>query len=251
MKLLTTKFQDDNTNGKRWDAYEQFHINWARFVQFDDGSLIYTEHSPDPDVRRYYEEFNVTVSCTTDKDCPTLYLSKEAEEPLKTAWLSQGGTQYLVVDHDTKTAMRLGRGAWYRNHNRQDTTFNSGFVPPNKRGGSIYWAGEGCQAVPRNKFKVSTPARSLTNQLNPKLDDVRAAMTAIYRMFSTDQQRQTRWSQDKFEPLLKWVEMTPEQIVADIVNSGASNVNQLIANIATKGFTTPRSEQEVDLLYIK
>jgi hypothetical protein len=105
--------------------------------------------------------------------------------------------------------------------------------------------------VARNQFKVSTPARKLTAQLKPKLDDVRTAISAIYRMFSKEQMRQTGYYTEKFEPLLAWSEMTTEQIVTDIVGSGAANTNKLIANIAVSGFTTPRSEQDVTLLYIK
>ena len=97
---------------------------------------------------------------------------RSQREPVKKAWLSTSGIQYLAVDHNEGVAVRIG------------TIGNRGEVPTvprNKRRARVYWPKEVVMPVTNAKINVSTPDLELTNKLKEKLKDVRA-VAAIVRM---------------------------------------------------------------------
>lgn len=96
---------DHNISNYRWDRYETMHVVDQGFVDFLDGTSIYTDGTPEPNVRRKYGYRNVQITMTTDPDCPAL--STPAGEEVPKAWLNQKGGQYLMIDWDFKIAVGL------------------------------------------------------------------------------------------------------------------------------------------------
>lgn len=96
----------------RWDEWREKHIEpHHQFVQFETGELVFTYSFPSPESRRKYTSIGVQVVSTADDDCPKLYIPGEAK-PLTKASLARTGMQYLLIDLDTKRAVRLGHGDW-------------------------------------------------------------------------------------------------------------------------------------------
>ena len=89
-----------------WDYYKQFYETDEPFVIFASGEMIVTDSTPHPSLRRYYNQFNVTLGMTTDDDS-VLFFDPECLERVPQAWLTQGGGQYYTADHDTGVAVRL------------------------------------------------------------------------------------------------------------------------------------------------
>lgn len=100
---------------QRWDYYKTFHVNHGHghyaygtgigaFVQFVTGELIVTTGDWLPDRRRFYRDLNITVMSTADENCPALYHNGTL---VTKAVLNRNGQQILLIDHDTKQAVRI------------------------------------------------------------------------------------------------------------------------------------------------
>jgi len=225
---------------KRWDKYQRFYADDGTFVQFEDGSLG-LDKSTDPDVRRMYNQYGIQIVTTTDSDCPELYLRPDADEPVKRAWVSQGGQQKLAIDWERKKAVRLN-DTW----RVPDVAHH---MPENLKHLHAYWAKPNVDPVPLAQIDVSMPDRVVRNSLEKKLEEVRAAVSAIYRMQS-DAQRRHFWSAEPMQAMYAWDGMTVEQIIGEIA-AHPNLANQYMHNIYHRGFTYPRASQKYDFLYVK
>lgn len=113
------KLPDWDHNMVRWDAWSAFHIgvtkygrcatvsySYPQFIMFDTGELLCRAVAPNPDDRGVYAPLNVSIYATNDEQCPNLFTLDG--KLLKRAWLDQDrGQQYLLIDHDTKRAVRI------------------------------------------------------------------------------------------------------------------------------------------------
>lgn len=227
---------DFNREHQQWDLYKQFYYSNSYFVEFDDGSLIYHHASPTPDFRRSYDKYGIKIVGTTDGDCPQLYKRRGQREPIKKAWLVVDGIQYLAVDEHEGVAVRIGT------HQRYGSV---PAIPGNKSNATVYWPKANVMPVTNQQIDVSTVDRDLTNKLKEKLKDVRAAVTAIVRI--NPDKHKVYWT-EKISAPEDWVGMSVEEIVADITSE--TNHPALAANIAKRGFTTPRRVEKFDYLFI-
>jgi len=95
----------------KWDRYTHFYKNLGGhpFTVFSTGELIVTNPRPDPCFREMVTQslsgalggVSLELTSTSPGD---FYLN---DEKLPRAWLTQGGGQYLVVDHDTHLCTQL------------------------------------------------------------------------------------------------------------------------------------------------
>lgn len=231
------KYEFDN-KGKQWDSFGAFHKRNGIFVEFETGELSIVVPRPDPADRRYYDRYGIQVVATSDSDCPALYTSKDAEEPVKPAWLNQNGHQYIAVDREQGVAIRLKRH-WGREVSHKH-------LPRHLEQSSGLWTGPHRLPIPVNTFTVSLPDRTIRNSLAKKLDDVRAAVTAVFRIGGEQKNPYGYYGTDSMQALPVWDDMTTEQIVADILPH-----DNLVRNVALRGFTFPRAEKQYEYLFIK
>ena len=88
----------------QWDRYRHFHNALTPFVRFITGELMVESIHPTPAERRVYPEFGVALTHTTDGHFEFL---TPAGVTLPKAQLNYGGGQYLLVDLESKQAVRL------------------------------------------------------------------------------------------------------------------------------------------------
>ena len=104
-----------------WDRFKAFHsvvgsvsfstLYTQGFIRFDTDEVIFTLSDPRPNYRHHYKDLNVTIALTVDKDCPRLFMPDGT--PVKKSWLDVGGSQALLIDHDSKRVVGLRtRTAW-------------------------------------------------------------------------------------------------------------------------------------------
>jgi hypothetical protein len=103
------KLPQYDINKQKWDYYGHFHIPANHYslpiVQFATGELGITEaYKIRPRKRRTYDEYNIAITGTADGYFKFALPDGTA---LPKAWLNYGGQQYLLVDLDTKRAVRL------------------------------------------------------------------------------------------------------------------------------------------------
>lgn len=233
--MLEVKF---NHADRSWDRYRTFYNDVGCFTHFETGELM-VRSAPEPHQRRRYDEYNIQLVTTTEKECPPLYLRPESTEPLTKAWLTQGGQQMLAIDYEQKIAVRI-KESWGKSPALM-------FLPSHVEHARALWTGAKRKPVVLEDFEVSMPDRTIKADLSQKLDDVQAAICAIYRI----QESEARyWSSEPQQALIGWRDMSVEQIVADITGHPKMG-KQMMHNIFHKGFTYPRSVSKVDYLYVK
>lgn len=220
-----------------WDAYNAFHMTNGVFVEFESGELMITS-VPNPDNRQYYAEYDVQLVTTTDPDCPTLYMDKECTEPVKKAWLTQHGQQHLVIDYERKVAFALQEG-WH-GLNKVKT-----FLGDHVESARAYWAGQERMPIPIETIKVQAPNPEYRKKMVNTLGEVRAAVTAIWRIKATESN--SWWSSSAFPAKEEWLDSSVEDIVAEV----SKWEDRLMYGIAESGFSYPRSTNEVEFLYVK
>jgi hypothetical protein len=111
-----------DTTVRRWDKFKEFHVgygpnlSWSAdisgcaFIHFQKGDLILQRCSWEkPDLRRAYLDGSVRITSTADATCPKLAIPGD-DKPLPTAWLTRGGQQILLVDHDHNIAVAVAHG---------------------------------------------------------------------------------------------------------------------------------------------
>jgi hypothetical protein len=154
--MLDVKIPDE---ARSWDRYNAFHcaVHMNAFhrtssyqaspiILFDTGELIVTTSCPSPWMRGHYPL--VGISLTTSKDVK-LYLPDGT--PCTMAWLDDYGMQYLLVDHETKQAVRFST---YRYDGKKLTP---GIPTRFQMSATAYIPGPGMAPVSPAKVKVSRP----------------------------------------------------------------------------------------------
>lgn len=105
----------------RWDQHREFHwqINSSStatpshshdpvITVFQDGSLAVHYGTRRPEVRHDYPDYGISITSTTDKQCPNLLNPEGVKVPK--AWLNDGGAQTLLIDHELGRAYSLDDG---------------------------------------------------------------------------------------------------------------------------------------------
>lgn len=218
---------------REWDRFKVFHITNGHFIEFETGEMMVTG-TPNPDRRKFYPEYNVQLVTTTDTDCPTLYLDKECTQPVKKAWVTQHGHQQLAIDYEQSIAVALYEG-W---SNKKSTTLGDHVMQA-----SAYWAGQERLPIPLTQIKVQTPDPEYKKKMGRVLSEVRAAVSALWRMRGKDDKYM--WPETHMASK-EWLDSSVEGIVGELTEE-----DRVMYNIATKGFEYPRKTQEFNYLYVK
>ena len=222
-----------NHKGKSWDRFNAFHAFTRNIVEFETGEVMIIGH-PDPDDRHRYDKFNIQLTTTTDSECPHLYFDSECTKPVKKAWLTWKGQQMLAIDHEQKVAVALDN-TWHRKA--------STLLGTHVEQASAYWAGAERRPQPLGLISIHTPDNEYKKKVLGILNQVRVAVTAIYRM---KEEKNHWWSTYKYEAETRWQDSSTEEIVAEICAE-----ERAMRDVATRGFKLPRKCETVDFLYIK
>lgn len=166
------KLPEFNHAKAEWDKYRAFYIGLdgsyrhnALFIQFDTGELICTRGAPEPDQRHVYKHLNLEIFGTQD-DTSRVFKTPEGET-IRPAWLDDRGHQILLLDHDTRQAVRLNYS--------YDIAMPP--IPARFRGTAhAYFMGPDCPPIGR-PVQVNRPAK-LTPEQKEHLADLRAACKA-------------------------------------------------------------------------
>lgn len=180
------KLCEVNHAARKWDTYCAFHWHVKPgFVQFETGELIYTVGKPDPDQRRVYNALNVQIVSTADPSCPTLLLPDGT--PVKKAWLTRGGMQYLAIDRDLNVAVQL----IVPYHGRGKASDKDKLAPAHLEGRfAAYWTGPGRTPVGQ-AIEVSTPLK-LDDEQQGHIDSILAQCGAWCAMHDIEKKSWAR-----------------------------------------------------------
>jgi hypothetical protein len=231
------EFKFDHAH-KSWDRYKAFHNCHYGIVEFETGEVM-VKNYVNADDRMMYKKYGIQLVATTDSNCPDLYLDKECTEPCKKAWVTQHGMQELAIDWEQKVAVTFG----YRRRSELNSNLGS-----HVHSALSYWAGAERLPIPLGEIKVQTPNPEYKKKVQPVLNQVRVAVTALDKM----QDKRHHWTErGKYLAKEEWLDSSAQEIVADICNVDDWQKGRDLKHIAEKGFEYPRSTQLVDFLYVK
>jgi len=223
---------------KNWDHRKVFHYDHSGFTEFENGELI-IEHT-NIHCRGHQSKYDVEM--TTTRDCGRqLYLDEMCTQPVKKAWLLQGGQQDMALDYEQKVAVHLHGG--YRGASK------SRELPHQYHGASAFWPRAEQLPIPLSQFTVSKPDRSIKKELIGKLDDIRAAITAAVRINPPKYRFST--TDHKYKARPRWLEMSLTGIVASLTSGTGYTDDRDRYAIAHNGFSYPRADTYHDYLYFK
>ena len=225
-----------NQARKQWDRRKVFHYSESGFTEFENGELII--HDTNTRYRGYKNKYDVRM--TTTRNCGMqLYLDEECTQPVKKAWLLQGGQQNMALDYEQGMAVHLSGG--YRGSTK------SCELPQQYHGAHAFWPRAKQLPIPLTQFTVSKPDRSIKKELIDKLDDIRAAITAAIRI--NPAKHIYARTDHKYLATPRWLEMSVTGIVTSLTaGTGYSDDRDRYA-IAHNGFSYPRADTYHDYLY--
>lgn len=132
--------------------YRQPSYNNPPLYLFDTGELICTHSQPDPNWRGVYNSVGVTLTTTKD----TKLRLPDGVTDVLTAWLDDGGMQYLLIDHDSGHAVRLDTGFRYIN-SHTPLPLTPGIPERFQFNCYAYIGGPGMKPISHGQIKVSVP----------------------------------------------------------------------------------------------
>ena len=227
-----------NQRNKEWDRRNVFHFENSGFTEFENGELII--HNTHVGYRGYSSKYDVEQ--TTTRDCGRqLYLDVFCTQPVKKAWLLQGGQQEMALDYEQKMAVNL-HGGWRGASKSRE-------LPKQYYGAHAFWPRANQPPIPLTQFTVSKPDRSIKKELISKLDDIRAAITAAIRINPAKHRHIN--TDHKYKAAPKWLEMSVTGIVASLTAGTGYNSDRDRYAIAHNGFSYPRADTYHDYLYFR
>lgn len=231
------RFEFNHAN-KKWDGRKVFHYDYSGFTEFENGELIINHTNIH--CRGYQSKYDVEM--TTTRDCGRqLYLDVLCTQPVKKAWLLQGGQQDMALDYEQKVAVHL-HGEWRGASKSRE-------LPKQYHGAHAFWPQAKQLPIPLTQFTVSKPDRSIKKELVGKLDDIRAAITAAIRINPAKHRYAT--TDCKYRATPKWLEMPLTDIVASLTSGAGYSDDRDRYAIAHNGFSYPRADTYHDYLYFK
>lgn len=221
-----------------WDRYQafykEFHTDYRSthglFSLFETGELRVNIAAPDPSDRYHNKTLNIELYST--RDGYRKFTTPDGED-IKKAWLFYYGTQYLLIDHDTKRAVQL--------RSYQHNAFSE--APNNLKDSVAYIPGVGRNPV-GVPIKVSSPRPDKYKEIEHWCREVVDACTTIERVAPCEGWV-GRWTSDR--PLLPTealLSMRPEEYVHTLDAAD-------IKHIATYKFNTPRKNVDYPYLLLK
>ena len=225
-----------NQARKQWDSRKVFHYEYSGFTEFENGELIINHTNIH--CRGYQNKYDVRM--TTTRDCGMqLYLDEKCTQPVKKAWLLQGGQQDMALDYEQGMAVHLS-GGW-------GGAFKSRELPEQYHGAHAFWPRAKQPPIPLSQFTVSKPDRSIKKALVDKLDDIRAAITAMVRINPSTR----RWVGTDRKHLAdpQWLDMPVNDIITSLASGTSYGDDTRRYAITHNGFSYPRADTYHDYLY--
>lgn len=171
------KLPDFDHSKKKWDRYNASYVphhgRWSGdgvFIQFESGELMVTRNNLKPHERQEYDRFGCYLTYTTDAMFQ-FYLPDGTKIP--TAWLTQGGSQTLLVDLERKRAYRVApsyRGEAYKQ------------LPTHAKTSCLYFANVAADPIISKPIHLARPDNAFKAEHKKWMNDVRAACAAIDRI---------------------------------------------------------------------
>ena len=223
---------------KQWDGRKVFHHEHRGFTEFENGELII--HNTHINYRTHQYKYDVEMTTTRDYE-GQLYLDVLCTQPVKKAWLLQGGQQDMALDYEQKVAVHL-HGGWLGAPKSRE-------LPQQYHGAHAFWPRANQRPIPLSQFTVSKPDRSIKKELIGKLDDIRAATTAAIRINPAKHVYAT--TDRKYLATPRWLEMSVTGIVASLTSGAGYSDDRDRYAIAHNGFSYPRADTYHDYLYFK
>ncbi len=224
-----------------WDRYQafykEFHTDYrythGLFSLFETGELRVNYSAPRPGNRFHDKTLNIELYST--RDGYHKFVTPDGEE-IKTAWLFHYGTQYLLIDHDTKRAVRLS-------YNRVTEPDRFRDAPKNLRDSAAYIPRVGANPVGA-PIKVSYPRPDNFKEMSQWCDEVVKTCETIERVAPHDGWVSSwSWGRDQV-PTKDMLAMAPGDFVRDLTP-------EKIKHIAQYKFGVPRKDVDYDYLLLK
>jgi len=226
-----------------WDRYcafyKEFHTDYhsthGLFSLFETGELRVNYAAPSPNLRFHDKTFNIELYST--RDGYHKFITPDGED-IKKTWLFHYGTQYLLIDHDTKRAVRLS-------YNRNPGRFSD--APNNLKDSAAYIPRAGANPVGA-PIKVSSPRPENFKEISQWCDEVVKTCETIERVAPYDYSEggvYGWWSSERPRvPTQDMLALLPAEYVHSLSP-------KLIKHIATYKFNTPRKEVDYPYLLLK
>lgn len=224
-----------NHNTKQWDRFEAFHNTlhgtWPSrlFVLFESGEWMITRSRLKPLERRTYEDFGVALTYTQDNH---FQFATPDGEHVPTAWLTQGGSQTLMVDLDKRRAYKV-------------SAVHAGKIdqlPRHAKTARLYVPGPWATPVTRAGIELARPDKEFTKGHKQWMDDVRAVCTARVRM--------AEGSVPSYVPGYRY-KLTDRELAMSVDEFCAHATPYQDRYIAANGFMPRRAIVEVPYLLVK
>lgn len=261
-------FYEGNYKDKvKYDHYKVDYRTYGHFVQFITGEVMVIGH-PDPDYRKYYEQFGVQLVASTDKDMPTVYEDAECTQEVKKTWLNESGMTMFAVDYEQGIAAPLYTQSKNTLEPSKETTSRDdikNFTGDHIRYPSMYWARPKVPPIAVGSLQVSTPDRKFASEMSDKATELRAACAAYYKIQRVSDENWKGLSGlglKRFEFKQEWRDLDVSEIMTALTEAPAdmSNWNKTkferrvpehIWRIAERGLTYQRSHKYLNQLFVK
>jgi hypothetical protein len=223
---------------KGWDRFHAFHTWDGGFTSFETGEVRIDRYRFEPNERKYYEKYDVTLTATSDQT-NIIYLHPFTGKQIPKAQLAFKGLQYLVVDHRTKKAVAL------------NSTQRANYKElPNHIVGANVWSYNNESEIHSNgKIDVNAPS-----VITPEMIAWKNTVEVIVKMRGTaitKGQYYYRYGKQKAYPL-SITKMAPYDFVEQCLNkeTGGNHHQQLFHDLKTYGVEFTRDPEPLDYLMV-
>ena len=240
-----------NHDIKKWDTHQCFHASRDGFTEYETGELIIDNPTPANRTGSVSSNNKYGIGITTTRRTFTpLYLDHDCTQPIKPAWLLQGGQQDMALDFEQLVAVRLRGSSSGFGHSYCAPSTKAKHLPKQFYKAQAFWPRAGELPIPLSQFTVSKPDRTLKKRLVDKLDIVRTTVSAAVRM-NPPAVKLTPTQQYKYNVKPSWTEMSVSYIVGYLMDGTAYGNHMDRYSIIHNGWDYPRNETQHDFLYFK
>ena len=216
----------------QFDRFSTLYKSDGPVVVFPHGEVAVFDGSPNPDARKMYLNGRIELAATTDT---TYSFQAPDKSPVKPAWLTQGGAQYLLIDHEANKAVALG-ARWLRNRDP--------IVEPFWRTAPEYYHSASAALTAGGlaggiSVVISRPVTAaLRTQVNTFVDEVRTLCSVRAKLKGSNY----------YHAKGHHVTLAEVRAGRDVYVAGLSD--QLIHKIAERGLVPPRDSEKVEFLWV-
>jgi hypothetical protein len=219
-----------DSKNKKWDRYGAFHTHVGddKFVYFETGEVMAVGYRWRPHQRKYYPDLNVSVTSPRDRE---FKFALPDGTPCPTAWLISDNTPDLLVDHDTKRAVRLGYG-------RGDDVKK---LPKHLQHARAFFSGNNAFPQSMAKIEIAKPYR-LSKENRKWLEDF-YNLCAVYTKATGFEPPNRWWTPSGMVIQHAWFNDTPSKIFTGLSDEAR-------AGVSIRGVVAAKIQEKVDYLVV-